>query len=84
MTRDDGPRPGTTMDVLANLKPAFRENGTVTAGNSCPLHDGAAAVLIVSDERADGEVPGRLPDLGVTHLEMPLTPERIWRAIRAH
>src|SRR6187200_981276 len=49
VTRDDGPRPGTTMDVLANLKPAFRENGTVTAGNSCPLNDGAAAILIVAD-----------------------------------
>jgi acetyl-CoA C-acetyltransferase len=52
VSRDDGPRPGTTMDVLANLKPAFRENGTVTAGNSCPLNDGAAAVLIMSDEKA--------------------------------
>src|SRR4051795_10964808 len=51
-TKDDGPRPGTTMDVLANLKPAFRENGTVTAGNSCPLNDGAAAVLIMSAEKA--------------------------------
>jgi acetyl-CoA C-acetyltransferase len=52
VAKDDGPRPGTTMDVLANLKPAFRENGTVTAGNSCPLNDGAAAVLIMSDARA--------------------------------
>src|ERR671935_1211695 len=51
--RDDGPRPGTTMDVLANLKPAFRENGTVTAGNSCPLNDGAAAVLVLSDAKAE-------------------------------
>jgi acetyl-CoA C-acetyltransferase len=50
--KDDGPRPGTTMDVLAQLKPAFRENGTVTAGNSCPLNDGAAAVLVMSDEKA--------------------------------
>ncbi len=50
--RDDGPRPGTTMEVLAKLKPAFRENGTVTAGNSCPLNDGAAAVLVMSDEKA--------------------------------
>jgi acetyl-CoA C-acetyltransferase len=52
VTKDDGPRPGTTMEGLANLKPAFRENGTVTAGNSCPLNDGAAAVLVMSDERA--------------------------------
>ncbi len=49
---DDGPRPGTTMEVLATLKPAFRENGTVTAGNSCPLNDGAAAVLVMSEEKA--------------------------------
>jgi acetyl-CoA C-acetyltransferase len=49
---DDGPRPGTTMEVLAQLKPAFREDGTVTAGNSCPLNDGAAAVLVMSDEKA--------------------------------
>jgi acetyl-CoA C-acetyltransferase len=53
VTRDDGPRPGTTMEALANLKPAFRENGTVTAGNACPLNDGAAAVLVMSDEKAD-------------------------------
>ncbi len=52
MTKDDGPRPGTTMEVLGQLKPAFKEGGTVTAGNSCPLNDGAAAVLIMSDEKA--------------------------------
>ena len=49
---DDGIRPGTTMEVLATLKPAFREDGTVTAGNSCPLNDGAAAVVVMSDTRA--------------------------------
>ena len=53
VTRDDGPRPGTTMEALAKLKPAFRENGTVTAGNACPLNDGAAAVLVMSDEKAE-------------------------------
>jgi acetyl-CoA C-acetyltransferase len=52
VSQDDGPRPGTTMDVLAQLKPAFKENGTVTAGNSCPLNDGAAAVLVMSDAKA--------------------------------
>jgi acetyl-CoA C-acetyltransferase len=52
VSKDDGPRPGTTMEVLAQLKPAFRPDGTVTAGNACPLNDGAAAVLIVSDEKA--------------------------------
>ncbi len=50
--RDDGPRPGTTMEVLAQLRPAFKPDGTVTAGNACPLNDGAAAVLVMSDERA--------------------------------
>jgi acetyl-CoA C-acetyltransferase len=50
--KDDGPRPGTTMEVLAKLKPAFREDGTVTAGNSCPLNDGGAAVLVMSEEKA--------------------------------
>ena len=41
------------MEVLAKLKPAFREDGTVTAGNACPLNDGAAAVLVMSEERAE-------------------------------
>jgi acetyl-CoA C-acetyltransferase len=52
VSKDDGPRPGTTIEVLAKLKPAFRENGTVTAGNACPLNDGAAAVLVMSEEKA--------------------------------
>ena len=52
VSTDDGPRPGTTMEVLAKLKPAFKPDGTVTAGNSCPLNDGAAAVLVMSDARA--------------------------------
>jgi acetyl-CoA C-acetyltransferase len=52
VTKDDGPRPNTTMEALANLKPAFREDGSVTAGNSCPLNDGAAAVLVMSEEKA--------------------------------
>src|SRR5207302_4296502 len=50
--RDDGPRPGTTMEKLAALPPVFKEGGTVTAGNACPLNDGAAALLVMSDERA--------------------------------
>jgi len=53
MSKDDGPRAGTTMEVLAALKPAFKEGGSVTAGNSCPLNDGAAAVLVMSDEKAE-------------------------------
>jgi acetyl-CoA C-acetyltransferase len=53
VTRDDGPRAGTTVEALAKLRPAFRPNGTVTAGNACPLNDGAAAVLVLSEEKAD-------------------------------
>jgi acetyl-CoA C-acetyltransferase len=49
---DDGPRRGTTTDVLAELRPAFRPDGAVTAGNSCPLNDGAAATVIMSSTRA--------------------------------
>jgi acetyl-CoA C-acetyltransferase len=52
VTRDDGPRPGTTVEVLAQLKPAFDPEGTVTAGNACPLNDGAAAILVMSADRA--------------------------------
>jgi acetyl-CoA C-acetyltransferase len=52
-TRDDGPRPNTTMEKLAALNPVFDPvNGTVTAGNACPLNDGAAAVLVMSEEKA--------------------------------
>jgi acetyl-CoA C-acetyltransferase len=70
--RDDGPRPGTTMEVLATLQPAFRENGTVTAGNSCPLNDGAAAVVVMSDKRAKelGIKPiARVVSTGLSALE---------------
>ena len=50
--KDDGPRAGTTLEKLGQLKPVFREGGTVTAGNACPLNDGAAAVLLMSEDRA--------------------------------
>ena len=53
VTQDDGPRPGTTVEKLAELKPAFKPDGTVTAGNACPLNDGAAAVLVMSAEKAE-------------------------------
>jgi acetyl-CoA C-acetyltransferase len=49
---DDCPRAGTTLDGLAALKPVFRDDGTVTAGNACPLNDGAAALVIMSEPRA--------------------------------
>ncbi len=52
VTQDDGPRPGTTIEKLAALNPAFKPDGTVTAGNACPLNDGAAATLIMSEEKA--------------------------------
>jgi acetyl-CoA C-acetyltransferase len=52
VAKDDGPRPGSTLEKLAQLEPAFREGGKVTAGNSCPLNDGAAAVLVMSDAKA--------------------------------
>jgi acetyl-CoA C-acetyltransferase len=52
--RDDGPRAGTTVATLSKLKPVFRPGGSVTAGNSCPLNDGAAAVLVMSEEKALG------------------------------
>jgi len=52
VTKDDCPRPSTTLEGLSNLKPVFREGGTVTAGNACPLNDGAAAVIVMSDTKA--------------------------------
>ncbi len=57
---DDGPRAGTTLERVAGLQPVFRPDGTVTAGNCCPLNDGAAAVVVMSDRKA--------ADLGVTPL----------------
>ncbi len=50
---DDGPRPESTFEKLSQLQPAFKEGGRVTAGNSCPLNDGAATVVVMSEERAD-------------------------------
>ena len=50
--RDDGPRPGVTLEAVAGLKPVFRPDGTVTAGNCCSLNDGAAAVVVMSDRKA--------------------------------
>jgi acetyl-CoA C-acetyltransferase len=69
--KDDGPRAGTTVEVLATLQPAFREDGRVTAGNACPLNDGAAAVVVMSDTRARelGLKPlARIISTGVTAL----------------
>lgn len=52
ISKDDGPRAGTTLEKLSSLAPVFREVGSVTAGNACPLNDGAAAVVVMSDTRA--------------------------------
>jgi acetyl-CoA C-acetyltransferase len=52
VAKDDGPRDGTTVEKLAALKPVFRPDGKVTAGNACPLNDGAAAVVVMSDTKA--------------------------------
>jgi acetyl-CoA C-acetyltransferase len=60
VSADDGPRPGTTLEKVAALRPVFRPDGTVTAGNCCPLNDGAAAVVVMSDTRA--------AELGITPL----------------
>jgi acetyl-CoA C-acetyltransferase len=57
---DDGPRAGVTIEAVSNLKPVFRPDGRVTAGNCCPLNDGAAAVIIMSDTKA--------AELGITPL----------------
>jgi acetyl-CoA C-acetyltransferase len=53
VAKDDGPRPGSTLEKLSQLDPVFKEDGKVTAGNSCPLNDGAAAVLVMSDAKAE-------------------------------
>ncbi len=71
VSKDDGPRDGTTVEGLAGLKPAFRPDGQITAGNACPLNDGAAAVLVMSDTRAKqlGLTPlARIVSSGVSGL----------------
>ena len=60
VSKDDGPRADTTLERLASLKPVFRPDGEVTAGNACPLNDGAAAVVVMSDTKAK--------ELGITPL----------------
>ena len=60
MTKDDGPRAGVTVEGMAGLKPVFRPDGMVTAGNACPLNDGASAVIVMSDTKA--------AELGLTPL----------------
>jgi acetyl-CoA C-acetyltransferase len=69
--KDDGPRAGVTVEAVSDLKPVFRPDGVVTAGNCCPLNDGAAAVVIMSDTKARelGLTPlARIVSTGVTGL----------------
>ena len=71
VTTDDGPRPNATLERMATLEPVFRPDGTVTAGNACPLNDGAAAVVVMSDTRAEklGITPlARIVSTGVSAL----------------
>jgi acetyl-CoA C-acetyltransferase len=90
VTRDDGPRPGVTLEGVSALQPAFREDGTVTAANCCALNDGAAAVLIMSDTRAAelGLTPlARIVATGVSALSpeiMGLGPVEASRRALAH
>jgi acetyl-CoA C-acetyltransferase len=71
VAKDDGPRAGVTIEAVSQLKPVFRPDGTVTAGNCCPLNDGAAAVIIMSDTKAKelGLTPlARIVSTGVSAL----------------
>jgi acetyl-CoA C-acetyltransferase len=71
VSTDDGPRAGVTLEAVADLKPVFRPDGVVTAGNCCPLNDGAAAVVVMSDTKAKelGLTPlARVVSTGVTAL----------------
>jgi acetyl-CoA C-acetyltransferase len=71
VSADDGPRPGVTLEAVSELKPVFRPDGRITAGNCCPLNDGAAAVVIMSGRKADelGVTPlARIISTGVTAL----------------
>jgi acetyl-CoA C-acetyltransferase len=71
VSRDDGPRAGVTLEAVQGLNPVFRENGTVTAGNCCPLNDGASGVVVMSDVRARqlGLTPlARIVSTGVSGL----------------
>lgn len=71
VSTDDGPRAGTTVEGLSQLRPVFRPDGSVTAGNACPLNDGAAAVMVMSDRKAKefGLTPlARIVSSGVTGL----------------
>ena len=90
VSADDGPRPGVTLEGVSGLKPVFRPDGVVTAGNCCPLNDGAAAVIVMSDSRAAelGITPlARIVATGVSALSpeiMGLGPVEATRRALAH
>jgi acetyl-CoA C-acetyltransferase len=90
VSTDDGPRAGVTYDAVSQLKPVFRPDGVVTAGNCCPLNDGAAAVVVMSDTRAAelGLTPlARIVATGVSGLSpeiMGLGPVEATRRALAH
>src|SRR5207249_6439998 len=90
VSADDGPRPGTTIEAVSQLKPVFRPDGTVTAGNCCPLNDGAAAVIVMSDEKAEAlgiEPLARVVATGVSALSpeiMGLGPVQATRRALGH
>jgi acetyl-CoA C-acetyltransferase len=89
VSADDGPRPGVTLEGVSELKPVFRPDGLVTAGNCCPLNDGAAAVIVMSDAKAAelGLVPlARIVSTGLTALSpeiMGLGPVEATRQVLA-
>ena len=82
VSTDDGPRPGVTLEGVARLKPVFREQGTVTAGNCCPLNDGAAALVVMSDTKAAelGLTPARP---GRRRPASARCPPRSWASARS-
>ncbi|MBE7188458.1 acetyl-CoA C-acetyltransferase [Jatrophihabitans endophyticus] len=90
VSKDDGPRAGVTYEAVSALKPVFRPDGTVTAGNCCPLNDGAAALVIMSDTKARelGLTPlARIVSTGVTGLSpeiMGLGPVEASKSALAH
>ncbi|ABL80885.1 MULTISPECIES: acetyl-CoA C-acetyltransferase [unclassified Nocardioides] len=90
VSQDDGPRAGVTYEAISQLKPVFRPDGVVTAGNCCPLNDGAAAVVIMSDTKAAelGVTPlARIVATGVSGLSpeiMGLGPVEATRRALAH
>jgi acetyl-CoA C-acetyltransferase len=90
VSTDDGPRPGVTLEGVSGLKPVFRPDGVVTAGNCCPLNDGAAAVVVMSDTKAAelGITPlARIVATGVSALSpeiMGLGPVEATRRALAH